>query len=658
MTNSTFQKLLDLLRQEKDEDLSQYKKLVREKPLSERVENGFSWYPLRLVGTGFTFGEKAFVTVERTSEIDQPHQLRSGATVQLFSKQQHVEAGDCQGIIHYIERNRMKIILHSRDVPDWISMGSIGVDLLFDDRSYLEMERALKKVDAAKGDRLAELRDILTGRKQPVFEEIRQPVALPDLNDSQNFALNQILAARDLAIVHGPPGTGKTTTVVAAIRLLCERENCVLVTAPSNAAADLLTERLDAAGLNVVRVGNLSRIDESITRHTLDFLLAKHPDAKHIKKVKLEAAELRRQSRRHIRNYSRDDREEKQHLKKQSRDLELWVNDLEQRLLDQILAGAQVICCTLVGAAHPVLEKMKFKTCVMDEAAQALEPAAWIPITKSSRVIFAGDPLQLPPTVKNLEAARAGLSETLMEKCLRLHPAAVSLLKIQYRMHRAIMDFSNQYFYAGDLQAHETVAERRLFSIENQSDTLTFFEPVIFVDTAGCGFDEQVARVSDKNSQRHFSRFNPEEAMLVREQLLRLLRLFSTENLPDIALISPYREQVNFLEKTILEDAELAPLLAPADGNRAAKKLTINTIDGFQGQERDVVFISLVRSNLKNEIGFLSDYRRMNVAMTRARKLLIVTGDSATIGGNKFYESFLAYCERAGKYQTAWEYMM
>ncbi len=654
---SHFTKLLELLRQEKDEDLSHYKKFVREKPLAERVETGFSWYPLKVVGTGFTFGEKAFVTVERTSQINQPHQLRGGQTVSLFSNQNHVQTSEIQGVIHFVERNKMKIILHGRDVPDWVSMGQIGVDMLFDDRSYLEMERAIKKVSEAKGNRLAELRDILTGKKQPLFDTVSQPVELPELNKSQNEALNQILSARDVAIIHGPPGTGKTTTVVAAIKMLCARENCVLVTAPSNTAADLLTERLDTAGLNVVRIGNLSRIDESIVRHTLDFLLTKHPESKHIKKVKLEAAELRRQSRRHIRNYGREERDEKKHLQIQSRELEMWANELEQKLIDQILAGAQVICCTLVGAVHPVLEKMKFRTCVMDEAAQALEPAAWIPILKSSKIIFSGDPLQLPPTVKNHDAAKKGLSETLMERALAFHPEAVSLLKIQYRMNRSIMGFSNQYFYDGALEAHESVANRRLFSLENSGNAITFFEPVIFVDTAGCGFEEKMQRVVDKKSNSKFSRFNPEEAMLVREQLMRLLSCFSPENYPTIAIISPYREQVNYLERMILDDVDLAALLTGTPNKPSDKKLTINTIDGFQGQERDVVLISLVRSNPKNEIGFLSDYRRMNVAMTRARMLLIVTGDSSTIGKDRFYKQFLDYCERIGKYQTGWEYM-
>lgn len=674
-----FSDLLALLRREKEEDFQQYRKLVQSRPLGERIELGFTWHPLRVVQTGFTFGEKAFVTVERTGRLDEPHQFRAGQMVNFYTTQPHVEKPDKQGVINFVERNRMKIVLNSRDVPDWLfgvdggrwtadgarqnpsavnrqPSAGLGVDLLFDERTYVEMERALAKVMAAGRDRLAELRDILTGKRPPSFDEPNFPIELPHLNASQNEAVNHILAARDVAVVHGPPGTGKTTTLVAAIGKICEREATVLVTAPSNTAADLLTERLANQGLNVVRVGNISRVDEAVVSHTLDYILAKHPEAKHIKKVKLEAAELRRQARKHKRSFGYEERREREHLKHQARELEAWVNTLEDRLLDQILTSAQAIICTLVGAAHPVLERYKFRTCVMDEAAQALEPAAWIPILKSSRIILAGDPFQLPPTVKNLDAARGGLSKTLMERCLELHPGAVHLLDTQYRMHRAIMGFSNEWFYGGALRAHDSVVERRLLTLEPDGETLVVFEPVVFVDTAGCGFDERVQKNLGRDSSRAQSRYNPEEALLVREHLLQLVEKFAPDAVPSVAVISPYREQVNYLEETFRADATLAPFFEKkSDDNR--KTFTVNTIDGFQGQERDVVYLSLVRSNAKNEIGFLSDYRRMNVAMTRARMLLVVVGDSATIGKNKFYEAFLNYCEREGRYDTAWAYM-
>jgi len=676
-----FERLLELLRQEREEDLRQFLALVRERPLAQRVEQGYTWYPLNVLQTGFALGEKAFVVVERSTRSDEPHQLRAGQSVSLFTQTPHVDHPEKQGVINYVERNRMKIILNARDVPDWIGLGLLGVDMLFDDRSYREMERALEKVIAAKGDRLAELRDRSTGKKPAAGNAGREEDAgrftasgaATNLNPSQQSAVQRILDNRDIAVVHGPPGTGKTTTLVAAIRLLAQQENTVLVTAPSNTAADLLTERLADSGLQVVRVGNISRVDEKVLRHTLDGILARHPESKNIKKVKIQAAEYRRQARRYKRSFNAEDRREREHLKTQARELEAWANTLEDRLVDQVLRSAQAITCTLVGAAHPVLAKLKFRTCVIDEAAQALEPACWIPIAKSSRVVLAGDPFQLPPTVKSVDAARGGLAQTLIERCLDALPANVGLLTVQYRMHRAIMDFSNRYFYGGALKAHESVGERLLLPASGPFPAGDGV--VVFIDTAGCGFEEQLQEHGD--AARALSRFNPEEALLIREHLLQLLHQLNGElaftpanegnspqetRLPAIGILSPYREQVNYLEQLFREDPQFGHLLhtrrAPTlTAPGAGPCLTINTIDGFQGQERDVIYLSLVRSNAKHEIGFLQDYRRMNVAMTRARMLLVVIGDSATIGNNRFYQAFLDYCAEHGAYKTAWEYL-
>jgi ATP-dependent RNA/DNA helicase IGHMBP2 len=658
------QQLLQWLRLEKTADLQQFLQLIRERPLQERVEMGYCWYPLQVLQTGFALGEKAFVIVERSTRLNEPHQLRAGQTVRFFSNQPHVQEPERQGVINYVERNRMKIILQARDVPDWINMGQIGVDMLFDDRSYAEMEKALQQVIQAKGNRLAELRDILNGKKtpdpRPDLEPVLRKEEIAHLNASQQSAVEAILRNRDVAIVHGPPGTGKTTTLVAAIRQLSHTENTVLVCAPSNTAADLLTERLARAGLRVVRVGNISRVDEQVMAHTLDALLAEHPESKNIKKVKIEAAECRRQATRYRRSFGYEERQEREHLRHQARELESWANMLENRLLDEILGQADAITCTLVGAAHPVLDKYRFRTCVIDEAAQALEPACWIPLMKCSRLVLAGDPFQLPPTVKSLEAARAGLSVTLMERVMPILPASVHLLSVQYRMHNAIMGFSNQYFYQGALQAHPSVGERRLLTILPGSEVVTVFKPVVFIDTAGTGFEERIQQGQDSRNPQP-SRYNPEEALLVREHLFQLLDQFPEGEVPSIGILSPYREQVNQLEQMVLDDERLAQLLNSRKRTggvvSGALPITINTIDGFQGQERDVIYISLVRSNSKNEIGFLSDYRRMNVAMTRARMLLVVIGDSATIGQNKFYESFLNYCDQHGRYETAWEYM-
>jgi superfamily I DNA and/or RNA helicase len=657
-----FKNLLDLLRLERDEDLREYVQQVRERPLSERVAEGYAWHPLRVVQTGFALGDRAFVVVERTTRLNEPHQLRAGQSVSLFATHEHLKANEHTGIINFVERNRIKIILHQQDVPDWLGMGQPGIEMLFDDRSYQEMERALHTVAKAKGNRLAELRDILTGVRPPALyaPETRDSLAaagVAHLNPSQQEAVACLLATRDVAIVHGPPGTGKTTTLVAAIREMTHRESTVLVTAPSNTAADLLTERLAEAGVSVVRIGNISRIDDQVLSHTLDALLAGHAESRNIKKVRIEAAEFRRQAKRYKRTFTSEDRQERDHLWKQARDLDAWANDLENRLIDQILSSAGAIVCTLVGAAHPLLERSVFRTCVIDEAAQALEPATWIPIAKSTRVVFAGDPFQLPPTVKSREATKGGYARTLMERCMALLPEQVHLLDVQYRMHQAIMGFSNHYFYQGTLQAHTSVEQRRLFSIDPHGQTLTYFEPVVFVDTAGCGFEERIQLSRKKDSARYQSRYNPEEALLVREHLMKLLPRFPQDPRPSIGILSPYREQVNHLDALLREDADLSPFLLKKGVFSEQAVISIDTIDGFQGQERDIIYLTLVRSNPKNEIGFLSDYRRMNVAMTRARMLLVVIGDSATIGNNAFYQSFLDYCDKKGKYQTAWEYM-
>jgi ATP-dependent RNA/DNA helicase IGHMBP2 len=625
--------LQELLKKEKQADLDYFKTVIQNKPLAQRCAEGFSWYPLSIKASGFMYGERAFVTVEHSGKPDDPHQFRSGNIVNLFTKQTDVYKPEMSGTIHFIAKNSMRIILNSKDLPDWLSGGSIGVDLLFDDRTYIEMERAVEKVINAKGDRLAELRDIFLGIKpQYPNRELTDNTLwnIEKLNASQNKAVQQIAQTPDIAIIHGPPGTGKTTTIVAAVKKLTQTENTVLVAAPSNTAADLLTERLAAEGLQVVRIGNISRVDESIIKHTLENQLSTHHEAKNIKKIKIKAAELRRQARAYKRRFDFEAKSKREQLKQEAREMSAWANEMEQRLIDQLLDEAHVITCTLMGASHSVLDGRKFRTVVIDEAAQALEPATWIPILKASRVILAGDPFQLPPTVKSMEAQREGLSVTLIEKAIQ-RISNVNLLNVQYRMNQAIMQFSNKWFYDGQLSAHPSVLSRELPNFQDE-------KAVVFIDTAGCGFDE-------KQHTENLSRYNPEEFYVLREHLYQFLDLFPYEK-PSIGIISPYREQVVTMENLIEED----PMLKDLD-------ITVSTIDGFQGQERDVIYISLVRSNEKNEIGFLSDYRRMNVAMTRARMKLVVVGDSGTIGENKFYKAFLDYADSEGTYNSAWAFM-
>ncbi len=624
--------LIEVLSIEKEEDFIQFRKFVQSLPLKKKKEKGLCWHPFVINKTGYTYGERAFVTGERTGNINEPHQFRSGMPVNLFLEREGKESFEQAGVIKFINRNKMQIVLSSKDIPEWIDKLGIGIDLLFDERTYREMEKTLDLVLKAKGDRLAELRDIFLGKKHPSIKKINHPIIVPNLNKSQNDAINNILASYDVSIIHGPPGTGKTTTIVQAIKLLAKEENAILVTAPSNAAVDLLTDKLSQEGLNVVRIGNISRVDDDLIKHTLDGRIAEHPDSKNIKKIRIQAAEARRKAKKFKRTFNAEARRERGELFKEAGELSAWAKQVEQRLIEQIISAADVVACTLVNTVHSVLDGFDFKTVVIDEAAQALEPATWIPISRASRVILAGDPFQLPPTVKSMLAAKKGLNITLIEKGIQQFDT-VNLLNVQYRMNHKIMGFSNQQFYNNKLLADVSVEHWKL-NIEGD-------HPLEFVDTAGCGFEEKANPESGSKS-------NPDEFQILQEHLYQLIPNLDENDLPSIGIISPYREQVLFMQEKFPEDEKLEIL---------AECVSINTIDAFQGQERDIIYISLVRSNAKGEIGFLSDYRRMNVAMTRAKKKLIVIGDSATISSHKFYNDFINYTENHGAYRTAWEFM-
>ena len=628
--NLIFDELLRILLLEKEEDYYQHKQFIERLPIADRIRKGYTWNPLELIKVGYTYGDRAFVTVARTNHLEEPHHFRAGKLVNLYTSSSQGKKAESSGVLHFVERGKMKIILSTKEIPHWVGSESIGVDLMFDERTYLEMEKALKLVKGAKGNRLAALKAIFLGKQTPQFRALTHPVRIPTLNDAQNDAINDILTAEDLAIIHGPPGTGKTTTIVQAVKQLSKREASILVCAPSNTAVDLLTERLAFEGLNVLRVGNISRVDEELVKHTLEVKMANHPDAKTIKKIRQQAAEDFRQAKRYKRRFGHQQKQERRLLFKEAGELMAWARTLESRILEEIMDSAQVITCTLVSSANEALSNRKFKTVFIDEAAQALEPASWIPILRASKVVLAGDPFQLPPTVKSNEARLQGFGLTLIEKCIKSTMPS-TLLRVQYRMNERIMGFSNQQFYGNQLRASDEVAKHRLSIPQN--------EPVVFIDTAGCGFQEQL-------EEKYQSRFNPEEFQIIEEHLLLLLNAYEGQQLPSISIISPYREQVKHMKESMADD----PRFGKAE-------IIINTIDGFQGQESDVVYISLVRCNEKGEIGFLSDTRRMNVAMTRARKQLVVVGDSATIGSHRFYQQFLDYCEESGQYQTAWEYM-
>lgn len=625
---------MDLMKMERAEDRKSYLKLIETSSVSERRAAGLAWYPISIKDTEMGRGDYLTVEVERPAHQDIPHQLRFGASAALFSN--HDPQQDrVEGTISFQSGNRLKLTLRTDELPEWSRDGKLGIDLLFDDNSYDEMQNALSLASTLgeKGEE-GRLIKILTGDKSPTFQT-EVPFTDTLLNGYQKAAVSRIIAAGELAIVHGPPGTGKTTTLVQAIKALIRQSSGqILVVAPSNTAVDLLSEKLSEEGLNVLRVGNPARVSERLAALTLDSRVSAHGSMKEVKKLKKQATEFRNMAHKYKRNFGKAERDQRKALLDEARSIMKSVENTEQYIVNEVISKAQVITATLVGANHYTVRHLKYHTVVIDEAGQALEPACWIPILKGQKVILAGDHCQLPPTVKSDEAAKNGLSTTLLEKCVALHPEAVVLLEEQYRMNEMIMGYSSAVFYGDQLKAHPSVASHVLFPEDS---------PLAFVDTAGCGFDEK---------REGTSTTNPEEAAFLFKHLNRLVAglepHYSAGTFPSIAIISPYKQQIQVLREQLIHSPGL---LLYGD------KISVNTIDSFQGQERDIVYISMTRSNTENNIGFLSDVRRMNVAMTRARKKLVVIGDSATLSQLPFYAGFITYAENQQAYQSAWEFM-
>jgi superfamily I DNA and/or RNA helicase len=636
------QRLLQLLQTERQADLEEYQTKIVNTPLAERRRRGTSWYPVVVTESGFGPGERLYLDVEKTTDLRTAHLFGTGKSVSLFSA-----AGDPKnpdaigGIVSFLGLNRMRIVFNADEIPDWLDDGKLGVNLLFDETTYSEMTKAVREVMGAAGNRAAQLRDVLLGHQPAAFDRKAFTPTLPRLNESQGRAVANALQARDVAIIHGPPGTGKTTTLVETILLTLQTEKQVLVCSPSNASVDLLTDLLAARGVDVVRIGHPARVGEDTLQHTVDVRLQNDKAFPQIKKLRKQADEYSRLAHQYKRNFGRAEREQRKQVLAEARKLSQEANQTEKYLIDKLLSGARVITCTLVGAANRHLEGRTYRTVFLDEAAQALEPATWIPILRAERVVFAGDHCQLPPTIKSAQAARDGLGLTLFEKAVARQPEAPVMLQTQYRMHEKIMHFSNRQFYHNGLRAADSVRE----AVLGEADPLR--EPFTFLDTAGCGFEEQTSAENQSLS-------NPEEGRLLLrylELLLEALQAESPETLAGpfrVGIISPYRAQVEFLEDAIGDFSLL---------NTYRKSIAVHTVDGFQGQEREVIGISLVRSNDDGEIGFLQDVRRMNVALTRARKKLVVAGDSATLAGHPFYKAFLDYVEEAAAYHSAWEFM-
>ncbi|MDN4165680.1 AAA domain-containing protein [Cytophagales bacterium LB-30] len=628
------QHVLQLIKKERQADLQLYKDKVLNTSIERKKQEGICWYPVALKKYYIGMGERLIVEVERGSMQGKSHAFQSGKMVTLFTNQGGKgENPHVGGVINYVRDDQMVITLHEDELPDWIDEGKLGVDVMFDEASYREMESALHELIKTSSGRSHELVQILLGH-QPAQFIPHPPLQIGRLNESQNAALNKVLSAQDVAILHGPPGTGKTTTLVQAILMTLKTEKQVLVAAPSNAAVDLLTEKLSEEGLMVVRIGHPARVTEASLSKTLDARIAHHANFKDLRAIRKKSEELRSMAHKYKRHFGRAEREQRQLLMQEAKSLKAEADHLEYYIINDLLEKADAITCTLVGANHYVLKGRQFLTVFIDEAAQSLEPACWIPIMKSHRVVFAGDHQQLPPTVKSVEAEREGLATTLFEKCIQRQSNTHHMLLTQYRMHEVIMHFSSERFYQNSLIAHPTVAQHRLAPEE---------APLQFIDTAGCGFMEE-------QDAETLSRFNTEEAHWLLVAVNRMLERLPAEVCEtfSMGIIAPYKAQVLLLRKKMSDYPYLIAM---------GERLSIDTVDAFQGQERDCIAMSLVRSNEKAEIGFLADIRRTNVAMTRARKKLIIMGDSTTLGSHPFYSDLLDYVQSQEAYQSAYEIM-
>ena len=643
---------------EQKEDAAQFKLKNAKASIGERQRRGLTWYPITITKEDIGFGGKVVLELERPADQQGLHLFQVGKNASLFSNAPGHSGTDMptlNGVITSVRRNKLLLATTKEELPDWVNEGGklgggkLGIDLTFDEVSYREMDNALSEVMRARDNRLAELRDVLLGAKQASFRADKaDDLFYPSpLNDSQLAAVRHVITAQDVAIIHGPPGTGKTTTLVQAILETIRRERRVLVCAPSNTAVDLLTEKLAERGVNVIRMGNPSRVSDLLLEHTLDARVMAHPSYAKMRAMRETAAQHRNSASqsadKHARQFGFEGREHRRLLRDEARTLSQAADDLERFITEDVLESVQVITSTLVGASNRNIRHLDFETVFIDEAAQALEPGCWIPIAKGQRVVLAGDHHQLPPTVKSEKAAREGLRETLFEKCIKRQPATARMLTVQYRMHEQIMAFSSEQFYSGQLEAHLSV---RYAGLEAYDESFTPDLPVEFIDTAGLGFSEITIPESRSTA-------NPEEADLLLSRLVELLEPYDPAEREQgplmpltIGVIAPYRAQINYLKDAIEENAQLNGLLQQ-------RMLSVGTVDSFQGQERDIIAISLTRSNIHGEIGFLSDIRRMNVGMTRARRKLLLVGDSSTLCSDPFFMELLAYVKGMGGYRTA-----
>lgn len=624
-----------------------FRKLTEQMGMQRKVKRGDAWFPLQVGKSFYNSLNQTVIEVFRTSDQDIEHNFEFGRPVMFFRSEgsEELKYFSFTGTVSYVDGDRMVVT-----VPDSApllelqqSTDPIGVQLSFDETSYKLMFEALDRVMKAKNNRLAYLRDLFYSH-QKAGRFSFEPMKFPWLNPTQERAVNEVLWAKDVAIVHGPPGTGKTTTLVEAINETLMRESQVLVCAQSNMAVDWISEKLVDRGINVLRIGNPTRVNDKMLGFTYERRFESHADYPQLWAIRKAIRELRKNRKKGSENYH----QKMDRLKSRAAEIELRINA-------ELFGEARVIACTLVGSAHHLLEGMKFGTLFIDEAAQALEAACWIPMKIASRVILAGDHCQLPPTVKSIAALRAGLGKTLMERIAENKPEVVTLLKIQYRMNDEIMRFSSDWFYGGKVESAPQIKYRSVLDYDhpitwidtsNEENQITIEGEDAPEDSASTASSVSAANQnSDLNFKEQFvgesfGRINKAEAELT---LLTLAEYFTKigkqrvlEERIDVGIISPYRAQVQYLKKLIKKYEFFKPY---------RRLISVNTVDGFQGQERDVILISLVRSNDEGQIGFLKDLRRMNVAMTRARMKLIILGNKDTMTKHPFYKKLWEYVE-------------
>lgn len=608
-----------LLRMEYEYEKEDFKRQTENMGVARKVKRGLCWYPATPGRSYYNSLNQLVIEITHTENTDIEHNFEFGRPVCFFrqSADGKITYMNFTAIVSYADETRMVAIMPGAGaVMEVQGADHLGVQLYLDETSYRTMFKALEDTLHAKGNRLAELRDILLGTAKAGFREL-YPVRFPWLNSTQETAVNKVLCARDVAIVHGPPGTGKTTTLVEAIYETLHREPQVLVCAQSNTAVDWISEKLVDRGVNVLRIGNPTRVNDKMLSFTYERRFENHPLYPELWSIRKNLRELGNRARRGSYDEREGVRSRMSRLRDRATALEIQIN---AELFDR----AHVIASTLVSSNHRLLNGRRFGTLFIDEAAQALEAACWIAIRKADRVVLAGDHCQLPPTIKCYEAARGGLERTLMEKVVSNKPAVVSLLKVQYRMHEEIMKFPSQWFYNGELEAAPEVRYRGI---------LDWDTPISWIDTSEMDFKEEFVGET-------FGRINKAEAdLLLSELKIYINRIGGSRILEekiDFGIISPYKAQVQYLRNKIKTDASLKPYHS---------LFTVNTVDGFQGQERDVIFISLVRANEEGQIGFLNDLRRMNVAITRARMKLVILGEAETLKHHGFYRKLLEFIQ-------------